>query len=93
MSDLKCTQVQVFPVAEVKGKLKAFARVCLNDSLQLTSLRIYEGTHGLFVSYPNDPNYKGEDYKQLFYPVSKELRDHIEQLVLQEYETESVQGA
>jgi len=82
------TNIQVFPVAEHEGKLKAFARICLNDSLQLTGLRVYQGTNGLFVSYPNDPNYKGEDYKQIYYPVKRELRELIEKEVLAEYERE-----
>ena len=83
---LTITQVQVFPIPEPNGKLRAFARILLNDQLLLTSLRIYEGTKGLFVSYPNDPMHKGEDYRQLYYPVTKELRDHIEQVVLEEWD-------
>tara|TARA_B110000483_G_scaffold226847_1_gene288010 strand:- start:833 stop:1123 length:291 start_codon:yes stop_codon:yes gene_type:complete len=90
-NQLLITQVQVFPIKEPQGKLKAFARISLNDALQLTGLRIYEGTHGLFVSYPNDASYKGEDYKQVYYPVTSELRKHIEETVLTEYENESVQ--
>jgi stage V sporulation protein G len=81
---LMISQVQVFPV-QSQGKLKAFARILLNDQLLLTSLRIYEGTKGLFVSYPNDPSHKGEDYRQLFYPVTKDLRDHIEETILEEW--------
>lgn len=81
---LKITACQVFPI-NLDGKLKAFARIVLNDQLQLTSLRIYEGAKGLFVSYPNDPAHKGNDYRQLFYPVTKELRNHIEEVILEEY--------
>mgnify|MGYP003631218815 CR=1 FL=1 len=92
-SQIKITLVQVFPIKESHGgKLKAFARVCLADSLQLTGLRVYEGTHGLFVSYPNDPNYAGEDYKQIFYPVTRELRTHIEETILTEYFREIAEG-
>ena len=87
-TQIKITQVQVFTILEPKGTLKGFARVCLADALQLTGLRIYEDTHGLFVSYPNDPNYKGEDYKQIFYPVTSELRKDIEKTILAEYKTE-----
>lgn len=79
------THIQVYPVREPKGKLRAFARVLLGDQLQLTGLRVYDGANGLFVSYPNDPAHKGEDYKQLFYPVTRELRDAIEKQVLAEY--------
>lgn len=81
---LEVTSAQVFPV-NTEGKLRAFARIVLSDQIQLTSLRIYEGSIGLFVSYPNDPMHKGEDYRQLFYPVEKSLRDRIERSVLLEY--------
>lgn len=84
---MEITSVQVFLVPE-NGKMKAFARVCLDDELMLTSMRVYQGTHGLFVSYPNDTNYKGEDYKQLFYPISKAFRDKVEEAVLKAYEEE-----
>lgn len=83
---LKVSNVQVFPVAGNDSRLKAFARVVLADCLQLTSLRIYDGSKGLFVSYPNDPAHKGDDYRQLFYPISIELRDEIEKAVLKAYE-------
>lgn len=78
------TQVQVFPV-QSEGKLRAFARILINEAILLTSIRVYDGAKGLFVSYPNDPAHKGEDYRQLFYPITKEMRDKIENTVLAEY--------
>lgn len=82
---LAITSVQIFPLLQSEGKLRGFARIVIADQIQLTSLRIYQGTKGLFVSYPNDPAHKGEDYRQLFYPVTKELRDAIEEAILNEY--------
>ncbi len=79
------THIDVFPLKEAIGKTRAFARVVLNDQLQLTGLRIMDGSMSLFVSYPNDPSYKGEDYRSIFYPVTRELRDHIEEVVLAKY--------
>ena len=87
-SGVQITQVQTFPIKEPHGKLMGFARVCLNDALQLTGLRIYKGTHGLFVSYPNDTSHKGDDYKQVYYPVESELRSLIEVTILHDYERE-----
>lgn len=87
---LKITTSQVFPLSEPTGKTVAFARCLLNDQFQVTGLRILMGTRGLFVSYPNDPSYKGEDYRSLCYPVTKELRDHIEEVLLAQY-TELIQ--
>lgn len=82
---MKVTQCQVYPLREPQGKTKALARVLLNDELQLTGLRVIEGANGLFVSYPNDPNYKGEDYRSLYYPVTRALRDRIEEVILAKF--------
>lgn len=84
---MKVTNTLVHVFKNNEGKLRGTAQVTLDDELRLTGLRIYEGSQGLFVSYPNDPYYKGEDYRQLFYPVYKELRDHIEQAILKEYQS------
>lgn len=83
---LHVSNVVVYPVGEPKGKLLGFARVLLNNQLQLTGIRIYAGNIGRFVSYPNDPNFKGEDYRQIFYPITRELRDVIETEVLNEFD-------
>jgi len=82
---IQVTACQVYPLREAVGKTRALARVVLGDQLQLTGLRIVDGANGLFVSYPNDPSYKGDDYRSLFYPVTKELRDHIETVVINEF--------
>lgn len=83
---LAVTNVQVHVLKESLGKTKAFARVVLNEQMQLTGLRVVEGSNGLFVSYPNDPSYKGEDYRSLFYPLTKELREHVEHCVLEKFQ-------
>ena len=84
---LYISYVQTFPISEPQGKLLGFARVCLNDALQLTGLRIYKGTHGLFVSYPNDVSY-GDDYKQVYYPITAEVRTLIEVTILSQFESD-----
>lgn len=86
------TNVQVYPLKEMVGKTRAMVRVVLSDQLQLTGMRVVDGSNGLFVSYPNDPSHKGDDFKSLFYPVTKELRDHIETAVLARYQ-DTVQEA
>lgn len=86
MQTLVATQVQVFPMREPTGKTLALARVILNDQLQLTGLRVVNGSVGLFVAYPNDPSYKGEDFRSLFYPITRDLREHIEQAVIAKYQ-------
>lgn len=93
-SSVECygvTGIQVYPLKETVGKTRAMVRVVLGDQLQLTGMRIVDGANGLFVAYPNDPGYKGDDYRSLFYPVTKELREHVEQMVLAKFQ-EVIQG-
>jgi len=87
MENLKVTSAQVYPFKEANGKTKAYARVTLNEQLQLTGLRVMDGANGFFVSYPLDPKRKDkEDYSSIYYPLCKELREHIEQCILEEYQ-------
>ena len=84
---LKVTQVKVFPFKEgpSMGHIKALATVVLNDQLNLRGLRVMDGKDGLFVGYPVDPFYKGEEYRSIFFPITRELREEIETAVLKEY--------
>ena len=85
---LAVTQVQVYPFKETPsmGKMLALASIVLNDQLQIRGLRIMEGENGLFVGYPNDPFYKGDDFRSLCFPITRQLREHIENCVLEKYQ-------
>jgi stage V sporulation protein G len=85
---MRITEVQVHLNKDSNEKLKAYARICLDESLMLTGLRVYQGSNQLFVSYPNDPDHKGLDFKQVFYPVNRNLRNHIEDVILVAYHKE-----
>jgi DNA-binding cell septation regulator SpoVG len=82
---LKITKISVYPVTGNSGRLRANVSIVLNDCLHLTSLKVYDGSGGLFVSYPVEHTKKGEDFRQIFYPVKKELREFIEDRILFEY--------
>ena len=85
---LAVTQVQVFPFKEGPslGHMKGLAQIVLNDQMVIRGLRIMDGEYGLFVSYPLDPFYKGEDFKSICNPVTRQLREHIENCVLEKYQ-------
>ena len=85
---LGVTSVQVYPFKEgpFTGKMLAMASIVLNDQLQVHGLRIMEGENGLFVGYPNDPFYKGEDFRSVCFPMTRQLREHIENCVLEKYQ-------
>lgn len=85
---LAVTQVQVLPFKEGPslGHIKGLATIVLNDQFEVRGLRIMDGENGLFVSYPLDPFFKGEEYKNICYPITSQLRRHIENCVLEKYQ-------
>ena len=85
---LAVTHVQVFPFKEGPnlGYTKALATILLNDQIQIRGLRVMDSQNGLFVSYPNDPFFKGDDYRSLVLPITRQLREHIENCVLEKYQ-------
>lgn len=87
---LAVTQVQVFPFKEGVnlGHLKGLAQIVLNDQLVIRGLRIMEGLNGLFVSYPIDPFYKGDDLRSIVNPITRQLREHIENCILEKYQAD-----
>lgn len=87
-SKIEVTQVNVYPLNEGAyiGRLKALANIVLNDQIQVRGLRVMDGENGLFVGYPVDPFYKGEDFRNIVFPITAELRQHIEKSVLEKYD-------
>lgn len=85
---LAVTKVTVYPFKEGAslGHVKALAQVVLNDQMVIRGLRVTDGANGLFIGYPNDPFYKGEDFRTICNPVTRELREHIENCVLEKYQ-------
>lgn len=89
---LAVTQVQVFPFKDSPlATMKAMAIVVLNDQLVIRGLRVIDGVNGLFVSYPRDPFYKGEDFRSVCNPLTRQLREHIENCVLEKYQATAEQ--
>ena len=84
---LAVTNVKVFPFKDSVnlGHMKGMAQVTLNDQFVINGLRIMDGENGLFVSYPTDPFYKGDDLRSVCFPITRQLREHIENCVLEKY--------
>lgn len=85
---LAVTHVEVCPFTEgaSMGHMKGLATVVLNDQLHIRGLRIIEGEFGLFVGYPVDPFYKDDDFRHPVQPMTRQLREHIENCVLEKYQ-------
>lgn len=84
---LAVTSVQVFPFNNSPlGNVKAIVTIVLNDQFIVRGLRVMNGCNGLFVSYPVDPFYKEDDFRTLYNPITRQLREHIENCVLEKYQ-------
>ena len=85
---IEVTKVDVYPFNEGAyiGRVKAIANIVLNDQIQVRGLRVMDSENGLFVGYPVDPFYKGEGYRNIFFPITAELRHYIEKSVLEKYD-------
>ena len=78
-------KVYVFNESSNMDQVKGLATIVLNDQLQIRGLRVMEGINGMYVAYPNDPFYKGEELRAGVFPMTKQLREHIENCVLEKY--------
>lgn len=85
---LAVTNVEVFPFKEgpSMGRIKGLANIVLNDQLIIRGLHVMEGENGLYVGFPNDPFYRGEELRSVVCPITRQLREHIENCVLEKYQ-------
>lgn len=66
--------------------LKGFATIVLNDEFAVRDLKVINGNAGLFVAMPNRRRRDG-GFHDVAHPILPALREHIEEIVLREYET------
>ena len=80
---MNITDVRVFPQAG-GTTLRAFANVTLDGAFAVHDLKIVDGKKGLFVSMPSRKLPDGK-YRDLAFPVTRELREEIQSRVLGAY--------
>ena len=87
------TDVRISPIKQIEGltHTKALAEIVFNDQFLVRGLRVMEGENGMFVGYPIDPFFKGEDMRCIAQPITRNLRDHIENCILEKYQEISSQ--
>lgn len=80
----KYSECKVFIVKD-GGNVKARVSLLVGDAMYVTGLKVVEGKNGLFIGMSS---YKGKDgeYKDIYFPKSKEEREELTKFVLAAYE-------
>ena len=68
---------------DVKDSKMVIGNILLNDAYVIKGFRVVDGENGLFVSHPQK-KIKG-DYLDVSYPVSEEVRDRMQTIILAAY--------
>ena len=83
---IEVTSVTIYPIKNPKegSSLRAFAQITLNDEFVVKSIRVIDGSKGMFIGMPQN---KGSDdqYHDLAFPITPEARARISDAVLEKY--------
>lgn len=82
---MEITEVRV--TLRDEDKLKGFANVTFDNAFVVRGMKIIEGNKGYFVSMPSRKRPDGT-HQDIAHPVNSEMRQMIEQRVLEAYELE-----
>lgn len=87
------TDIKIFPFKDTGiGHIRALVNIILNDAIMIRSLRIMKYDNGLYLSYPVDPSFNGMDYHSMIVPITREVREYIENEVIKQYQKEVANG-
>jgi len=84
---ISVTEIKVFPFEECLslGHLRGIATVVINGAVRIRGIRILEDVGGLFIGFPADPFYKGEDSRYVVECVTEDAKKVIKDAVLEQY--------
>ncbi|MCL2573562.1 MAG: septation regulator SpoVG [Defluviitaleaceae bacterium] len=80
---MKITDIRI-KMVEREGRMKAIASVVFDDEFVVHEIKIVEGERGLFIAMPSRKTNNG-DFRDIAHPVSSEVRERIQNAVLQKY--------
>ena len=82
---MNLTQVSLRPVS--MNKVCAIASIVIDDAFAVHDLRVVNGDKGVFVAMPSRRLPSG-DFRDICHPINAEAREHIQQAVLAQLESE-----
>lgn len=81
---MRITDVRVRKV-EKEGKMKAVVSITIDDEFVVHDIKVIEGVKGLFIAMPSRKAADGE-FRDIAHPINSETRDHIQNIILEEYQ-------
>ena len=81
---MQVTDIRVRKVNSV-GKMKAVVSVTFDECFVVHDIKVIEGKERLFIAMPSRKTAEGE-FKDVAHPISSELRDELQGLILAKYE-------
>lgn len=84
---IKITECTVTKIKS-QSKIRAYAKITIDECFVVTSLKVIDGEKGLFVAMPSTKNPKTNEYNDICFPINKETRELIQSAVLKAYKTE-----
>jgi stage V sporulation protein G len=83
---ISITEVRVAHRPSPDGKLLGFATITLAGCLVIRGLKIIQGKGGVFVAMPCKKNTRTGAHMDLVFPNNQNMRDYIEDMVLDEFD-------
>ncbi|MDL2237855.1 SpoVG family protein [Christensenellaceae bacterium OttesenSCG-928-K19] len=79
--------VRVYPIAEPKNSVMAFASATIDDIFAVNNIRVVNSDKGLFVAMPQVKDKEGQ-YRDICFPVTADLRKQLNESILGAYAAE-----
>lgn len=76
---------RAYPIAEPKGNTLAYASVTIGGMFAVNGIRVMDSEKGRFAAMPSTKDKNGE-YRDICFPVTKELRTQLNTAVLEAYD-------
>ena len=72
-------------VVSKESKMKAVVSITIDEEFVVHDIKVIEGVKGLFIAMPSRRAADGE-FRDIAHPINSETRDHIQNIILEEYQ-------
>ena len=88
---MQVTDVRVRKI-EKEGKMRAIVSITLENEFVIHDIKVIEGEKGMFIAMPSRKAADGE-YRDIAHPINSATRDMIQRVILDKYETTTLETA